>query len=94
MDWRVHNPANNKTETGIATFEYKIQWTGHSYEVLAETTKTISKEPPPLAGFQAPTPPSPRPKRASGKRNASSAGMERLAIDDPCHLDPCHHDHR
>ena len=42
MDWRVRNPAQNKVESGVSTFEYKIRWTGQYYEVLAETTKLIS----------------------------------------------------
>jgi hypothetical protein len=46
MDWRVRNPAQNKAESGVSTFEYKIRWTGEYYEVLAETTKLISAEPP------------------------------------------------
>ena len=45
MDWRVRNPAQNKDESGVSTFEYKIRWTGDDYEVLAETTKLISDGP-------------------------------------------------
>jgi hypothetical protein len=49
MDWRVRNPAQNKAESGVSTFEYKISWTGDYYVVLAETTKIISGDP--LLGF-------------------------------------------
>jgi hypothetical protein len=47
MDWVVRNPAQNKAESGVSAFEYKIRWTGDYYEVLAETTKLISGEPAP-----------------------------------------------
>src|SRR5262245_5025306 len=57
MDWRVHNPSQNKVESGVDTFEYKIRWTGDHYEVLAETTKLISGEPlPSFFSYKAPAP--------------------------------------
>jgi hypothetical protein len=56
MDWRVRNPAQNKDESGVSTFEYKIRWTGEYCEVLAETTKPISGEPAPsfFGSYKAP----------------------------------------
>ena len=47
MDWRVRNSSQNKVESGVDTFEYKIRWTGDHYEVLAETTNLITGEPLP-----------------------------------------------
>jgi hypothetical protein len=44
MDWRVRNPAQNKAESGVSTFEYRIRWTGEYYEVLAETTKAVAQD--------------------------------------------------
>jgi hypothetical protein len=64
LDWRVRNPANNKMESGSATFEYKIHWTGKAYQVLGETTKEMIGTQPPVGfqPFQLPSAPTGTPK--------------------------------